>query len=90
MNRVPNEMTTFARLFAVLVPRSLLAAEAPLAVPSNDAVLVWMNQIAQQQRQKREETISQIRTVAEASVASWMSVRKSSKCWVVHLPTMDR
>ena len=55
-------LTTIVLLGITFLNPSSLAAQAPIQEP----LLRWMNQIAQQQLQRRESTIVEIRTVADA------------------------
>jgi hypothetical protein len=56
------KLTTLALLCATFLNCSPLAAQEPI----KDPLLRWMNQIAQQQLQRRESAIAEIRTVADA------------------------
>src|SRR5439155_13783788 len=59
---IPMRLTTIVLLGITFLNPSSLAAQAPIQEP----LLRWMNQIAQQQLQRRESTIVEIRTVADA------------------------
>ncbi len=56
------KLSTSVLLAALCLSRPVLPAQGPV----HDPVLAWMNQIAQQELQERENAIAQIHTVAEA------------------------
>src|SRR5205085_11994084 len=61
--RVPTKLMTFALLlFAAFLSHRNLPAQQP----ANDPVLRWMDQLAQQQLQSREDAIARIHSVADA------------------------
>ena len=56
------KLKTFVLLFATVLGQPLLRAQGP----SQDPVLSWMNDIAQQELSERDKAIAQIHTVPEA------------------------
>ena len=74
------KLTTLAPLLAALLGRSLYAQQ-----PAPDPLLRWMDQVAQQQLQGREEVVARIHNVADAERRK-QSVRETLLSLIGGLP----